>query len=160
MVLIIRFLKIGNTQRFQQFCACPLSLCPCRPCSPWSSTSFLRRRANSAGTIARSNHVHYTANPYDASEVEWCLLMGIPHDAYRRHLFLDRSCKILPVYDAFVEYCVSRDLFLNIPPSLMDSSWYRPREIEHKFRAECGMETGKSQNWRPPRRAGVWPRAS
>ena len=38
--------------------------------------------------------------------------MGIPPDAYRRHLFFDKGRQLLPVYHAFVEYCVSRDLFL------------------------------------------------
>ena len=51
------------------------------------------------------------------------------------------STKLLPVYHAFVEYCVSRDLFLNRPPSLMEYWLYRlyPRETDHNFRAEHGM---------------------
>ena len=70
--------------------------------------------------------------------------MGIPQDAYRRHLFFDKGRKLLPVYHvyhAFVKYCVSGDLFLNKPPSLMDSWWYRlyPRETDYNFRAERGM---------------------
>ena len=57
------------------------------------------------------------------------------------HLFFDKGRQLLPVYHASVEYCVSRDLFLNKPPSLMDSWWYRlyPRETDYNFRAERGM---------------------
>ena len=78
--------------------------------------------------------------PLDSYEVEWCLRMGLPQDAYRRHLFFDKDRQLLPVYHAFVEYCVSRDLFLNRPQSLMDSWWYRlyPRETDYNFRAERG----------------------
>ena len=67
--------------------------------------------------------------------------MGIPKDAYRRHLFFDKGRQLLPVYHAFVEYCVPRDLFLNKPQSRMDSWWDRlyHKETYYKFRAERGM---------------------
>ena len=66
--------------------------------------------------------------------------MGLLQDAYRRHLFFDKGRQLLPVYHAFVEYCVSRDLFINRPPSLMDSWSYQlyPRETDYNFGAERG----------------------
>ena len=67
--------------------------------------------------------------------------MGISQDAYRRHLFFDKDRQFLPVYNTFVKYCFSLDLFLNRPPSLMDSWWYLlyPRETDYNFRTERGM---------------------
>ena len=70
--------------------------------------------------------------------MEWCLRIGLTQDAYRRHLFFDKGRQLLHVYHAFVEYCVSRDLILNKPPSLMYSWWYRlyHRVTDYNFGAE------------------------